>query len=212
MKLIAGLGNPGEKYKNTRHNIGFMVVDALAREHGANWQFNKKFNSEIAEIKNYKEPLMSSKTSKVLLIKPQTFMNNSGQAVRAILDFYKLLPKTLGMLVKKDSDLTDALTIIHDDIDFNLGEFKIQKNRSSGGHKGVQSIIQHLKTQNFTRVRIGIRPKPEKMPTEKFVLQKFSKEERAELERIIPKIIVGIIKDNNVHFPTYRKRDKARCK
>lgn len=197
MKIIAGLGNPGQKYKNTRHNIGFMVIDALAEQHNLQWKHNKprptpwrqdkKFNAEVAEIEN------------AILIKPQTFMNNSGQAVRAVLDYYKLLPKTLGLITKKQTDLSDKLIVIHDDIDIEFGKFKIQKNRSSAGHKGVQSIINHLKTQNFTRVRVGTgRPapslgarRPNKTPADSFVLKNFSKEEMDKLKKLIPEIITS---------------------
>jgi len=200
MHIIVGLGNPGKKYEETRHNTGFMVVDFLAEQKGLTWQFNKKFNAEII------------KTNDLILVKPQTYMNNSGMAVRAILDYYKLLPKPargwsalsgkLGLLTIKNSDLSDKLIIIHDDVDFNLGVFKIQKNRSAGGHNGIKSIITYLKTQNFTRIRVGIASQevrllagsrtPKKMSTEKFVLDNFSKEEMKILKQIIPTIINSI--------------------
>jgi len=191
MKIIIGLGNPDEKYKNTRHNSGFMVINFLAEQKGLTWQFNKKFNAEII------------KTDDLILVKPQTYMNNSGQAVRAVLDYYKLLPKKFGLLTKKEADLSDELIIIHDDIDFELGIFKTQKNRSAGGHNGIKSIINHLKTQNFTRIRIGIANKgaehpagcsaPNKIPTEKFVLANFSTEEKTKLQKLIPKIVKTIL-------------------
>ncbi|MFA5318129.1 MAG: aminoacyl-tRNA hydrolase [Patescibacteria group bacterium] len=187
MHIIVGLGNPGEKYKNTRHNAGFLALNFFAEEKGLNWQFNKKFNAEII------------KTDDAILIKPQTFMNNSGQAVRAVMDFYKLLPKKLGVFAKKDADLSDVLTIVHDDIDFELGVFKAQKNRSAGGHNGINSIINHLKTKNFTRVRIGIAKQgirlpagsriPKQMSLDKFVLDNFSSEEKIKLKKMMPEII-----------------------
>ncbi len=158
MKLIIGLGNPGNKYKKTRHNIGFMVIDEIT----TNFQFpifNFKsiFNAEISK--------KILKNQKIILVKPQTFMNNSGRAVKAIIDYYKIT--------------TEDIIVIHDDIDLNLGEIKMQKNRSSAGHNGVQSIIDSIGTKDFTRIRIGIKPinKEISIDTEKFVLQKFTKEE-----------------------------------
>ena len=148
MKLIIGLGNPGTKYKKTRHNIGFMVIDFLIK--------NEEFNSK-----------------KVKLIKPQTFMNNSGQEVKKIVDYYKIP--------------IENIIIIHDDIDLSLGEIKVQQNRSSAGHKGVQSIIDNLGTQDFIRMRIGIKPEELKINTEKFVIQKFTEEEQKIINKTIKK-------------------------
>jgi len=190
MKIITGLGNPGKKYELNRHNIGFMVVDEIARQNNCQWQTNKKFDAQIC------------KTDDFILVKPQTMMNNSGQAVRAVLDYYKLLPKTLGLITKKQADLSAILTVIHDDIDIEFKKFKIQTNRSSAGHRGVQSIINHLKTKNFTRVRVGIKatwsPKSNSAAKQdeisKFVLSNFSKNELAEIKKIIPRIIENILK------------------
>lgn len=177
MKIIIGLGNPGEKYKDTRHNVGFMAVDRLVERLGLVWEFSKKFNAEIA------------KNGELLLAKPQTFMNNSGAAAAAVLSYYKLLPKTLGVFPRKESDLSEILTVIHDDLDIALGKYKIATGSRSAGHNGVQSIINRLKTKNFTRVRIGIRtPEAEKIPTEKFVLQKFGENELQAALKIINEI------------------------
>lgn len=178
MKIIVGLGNPGEKYKNTRHNAGFMFLDLLAEKHGETWQENKKFKAEIC------------KTDEYILVKPNTFMNNSGQSVQAVMSFYNLLPKKLGILKAKDSDLSDILTVIHDDLDIEFGKYKTVQDRGPAGHNGIKSIIQYLKTKNFKRIRIGIKGnKPEQMPTEKYVLQKFSKEEIETINKIIEEII-----------------------
>src|SRR3989339_194990 len=176
MKIIVGLGNPGEQYKNTRHNAGFMLIDALAEKHHAQWQENKKFEAEICE------------TSDGLLVKPQTFMNNSGQSVQAALSYYNLLPKKLGILKQKNSNLSDTLIILHDDLDINFGKYKKAIDRGAAGHNGVRSIINHLKTKNFVRLRIGIKGnKPNQMPTEKYVLQKFSKEEMVIIKKFVNK-------------------------
>jgi len=178
MNIIVGLGNPGEQYENTRHNSGFMAVNALAKRLGLVWQTNKKIKAETAG------------GQKLILIKPQNFMNNSGQSVTAVLSYYKLLPKKFGILKTAKADLSKILTIIHDDLDIELGKYKISVNSRSAGHKGVQSIIDRLKTKNFKRLRIGIRtPALEKIPADKFVLQKLNEQEKNIISQIILKII-----------------------
>lgn len=133
MKLIVGLGNPGSEYQDTRHNIGFMVIEKLAREYTTetiSWKEEDKFKALIA------------KAGDIILVKPITFMNSSGFAVSSIMKFYKLTP----------SDVW----IIHDDIDLPLGKIRIREQGSSGGHRGVDSVIQELKTDRFVRFRLGI--------------------------------------------------------
>jgi PTH1 family peptidyl-tRNA hydrolase len=168
MRIIVGLGNPGEKYKLTRHNIGFMAIDALAKKLDLAWEKSKKLNTEIA------------KNKEVILVKPLTYMNNSGETVRAVLSYFK---KT-----------SEALTVIHDDIDIALGKHKIAIDSRAAGHNGVQSIINQLKTKNFRRVRIGIKTEQKELiPTEKFVLQKFGQEELNIVNELIGEIIEKII-------------------
>ena len=167
MKLIIGLGNPGEEYKKTRHNAGFLAVDKLVLN--SKYQVlstQSKFNTEISNgiIDN----------EKIILAKPQTFMNNSGEAVKTIVDYYKI-------------KLEDII-VTHDDLDIPLGEYKISKNKNSGGHKGVQSIIDHLGTKDFTRIRIGIMIENKKTPTEKFVLERFSEKEMGIIGEVIEEI------------------------
>jgi PTH1 family peptidyl-tRNA hydrolase len=192
MRIIIGLGNPGEKYKNTRHNAGFMAVDALAEKLNLSWQFNKKFNAEIAI---QKAPLIRGDGG-VILVKPLTFMNNSGQAVQAVLSYYKLLPKKLGIIKLKDSNLSDILTVIHDDIDIEFGKYKISIDSRAGGHNGVQSIIDYLKTKNFKRIRIGVKTEMlNKIPADKFVLQNFNGEEMDIVNKLIGEIITTVIPD-----------------
>jgi peptidyl-tRNA hydrolase, PTH1 family len=168
MKLIIGLGNQGTKYENTRHNLGFLVIDEFKRnlEFGI-WNLDKKFKSLVSEG--------SFNDQKIILVKPQTYMNNSGEAVRLLADYYKI----------KFEDIL----VIHDDIDLSLGEIRIQKERGSAGHNGVQSIIDSLKTKDFIRARIGIKPKNEgrKIDTEKFVLENFNEEEKTIIQEIIKK-------------------------
>ena len=173
MKLIIGLGNPGEKYKNTRHNTGFIALDTLAKKLNLYFSFAKKFNSEIAQT--------NLKGEKTLLAKPQTFMNNTGQAVQALVSFYKIDPK-------KD------LTIIYDDIDLPIGEIR-NSGLSSAGHNGMQSIIQSLNTNEINRFRIGILnlPKEQIQNTANYVLGNFSKEEQEKIKEVINKIIQEIV-------------------
>jgi len=153
MKLIVGLGNPGSKYENTRHNVGFMVIDYLTK--------NEQIDS-----------------TKAKLFKPQTFMNNSGPEVKKTADYYKVKPENI--------------LVIHDDIDLPLGEIKVQQGHGSAGHKGVQSIIDALGTNDFVRIRIGIRPEQLTMDTEKFVLEKFTSEEQEIIDQATQKA-AGII-------------------
>lgn len=134
MKLIVGLGNPGREYESTRHNIGFMVVDKLEKELAR--------GVPPVWAKDEKKNVLTARVGDVLLVKPQTFMNKSGFAVRAVMDFYKLTPADIW--------------IIHDDIDLPLGKIKIREKGSSAGHNGVQSIINELKTDIFVRFRLGI--------------------------------------------------------
>lgn len=172
MNIIVGLGNPGEKYKNTRHNVGFVAVEKLAGN--LNWQFNKKFNAEVAKDIN------------TIYAKPMTFMNNSGQAVQTIMSYYGLLPKKLCVIRKKDADLSGTLTIIHDDLDIKIGKIKESSGSGSAGHNGVKSIINHLKTKNFRRIRIGIKSDMlNNIPANKFVLQRFDKDEDKVIQNLI---------------------------
>jgi len=175
MKLIVGLGNPGKQYVKTRHNIGFMVLDALREKLNApHWELSKKFNAEICGIEKA--------TQKIILAKPMTFMNESGQTVHLITHFYKM----------KEGDLI----VVHDDKDIKLGYIKIQTGHSSAGHNGVQSIIDHLGTQKFTRVRIGVASEnPKKMlDTGDFVLGRFGLLERKKVEEVIKKSVAEILK------------------
>lgn len=136
MKLIIGLGNPGSRYQHTWHNIGFVALDQLVRLHcREEIKFNKKFNAEIVVGKIGAE--------RVVLAKPQTFMNLSGQAVRAIAHYYKVT--------------ASDVIVIHDELDLPLGTLRISTDASAGGHNGIKSIITEIKSQAFVRVRIGIR-------------------------------------------------------
>jgi len=172
MKLIVGLGNPGIKYEKTRHNIGWRIIEELFRQMGIEqWKMEMKFNAfEAQNIINQE---------KIILIKPQTFMNNSGRSVKSTIDYYKIP--------------VENILVIHDEIDLPLGEIRIQQERGSAGHKGVESIIEHLGTNNFNRMRVGIKSdKQEVIETEKFVLQSFTSEEEKIIQEIIKKAVVLI--------------------
>lgn len=173
MKLIIGLGNPGKEYAKTRHNAGFMVLDALAKELSADFKFQKKFNAEIAQIKLEDED--------VVLLKPQTFMNLSGAPVRAVMDFYKIKPENI--------------VVIHDDKDIMFGDVKYQTDRSAAGHNGIKSLIEHLGTQDFSRVRIGVawQDKQKMGDTAEFVLHNFTKTELESLDEIVKEICGKIL-------------------
>lgn len=138
MKIIAGLGNPGSEYEKTKHNVGFMFVDALAEKLGVT-DWKDKFDAKIGETRIGVE--------KVLLVKPQTYMNESGQAIGPLMNFYKL-------------DVED-LIVVHDDMDIPAGTIRIRKKGSAGGHNGIKSVLAHVGDEHFARVRIGIgRPLP----------------------------------------------------
>lgn len=173
MKIIVGLGNPGKAYETTRHNAGFMAVDfTLKDSDDVRWQNN--FRSLVAE------PTMDAK--KILFVKPQTFMNESGKAVKAICDFYKI-------------NLAEDLLVVHDDKDLPLGTIKTTDDSSAAGHKGVQNVIDALSTQNFHRIRIGVNLPGNLLPTEAFVLQAFAPEDFNKFNtEILPKVKLAVEK------------------
>ncbi|MGL4589312.1 MAG: aminoacyl-tRNA hydrolase [Mycoplasmatales bacterium] len=156
MKLIVGLGNPEPKYDLTRHNIGFMILNEFAQKNGQ--LFKQKDNYFYCELNLFGE--------KVWLVKPNTYMNRSGEAVRKIVSFYNL-------------ELDDIL-VIHDDVDLNFTKLKIKTNSSAGGHNGIKDIINHLHSQKFCRLKFGIQVEGQKKALD-YVLDRFSKAEQAEL-------------------------------
>lgn len=175
MKLIIGLGNPGPKYENTRHNAGFKVLDALVLDLCLEFKPNKKMRSEIAKDDN------------LILAKPQTFMNGSGEAVSAIKNFLKIPDENI--------------LIVQDEIDLPFGQIRLSKNSASAGHKGIASIIEKI-GNNFSRLRVGIENRKQaRVPeTDAYVLQDFSPDEEEELKKnIIPKAMQEI---KNILAPT----------
>ena len=166
MKIIAGLGNPGNEYKNTRHNVGFMFLDALsAAWEVTNWR--EKDNALIAETFYNNE--------KIILMKPLTFMNDSGKAIAPVLNFYKLN--------------TEDLIVIHDDMDIPVGTHRIRKKGSAGGHNGIKSILALVGDENFVRFRIGIGHPKEKNNVINYVLSAFSTEEKDKINEAIKNLI-----------------------
>jgi PTH1 family peptidyl-tRNA hydrolase len=160
--VIAGLGNPGSKYSGTRHNVGFDVVDRLAQEN--NIRVNRlRFKALTGEG--------FIGTEKVLLVKPSTYMNNSGESIREIMDFYKLEPENLLVVV--------------DDIDIEFATIRLKKKGSAGSHNGLKSIIYHIQKDNFPRLKVGIGKKPPYYDLADFVLSKFSSDERKLVDQAI---------------------------
>ncbi len=159
MYIIAGLGNPSKEYEKTRHNAGFDTIDLLA----------EKLGIDLTEKKHraYCGKGMIG-TEKVLLLKPQTFMNNSGESLRDAADFYKVEP--------------EQILVIYDDISLEPGQLRIRMKGSAGGHNGIKSIIAHLGTQDFPRIKIGVGAKPERMDLADYVLSRFSPAEREKME------------------------------
>ena len=164
MKLIIGLGNVGAKYCFTRHNVGFMLADKIAIDNNADFRENSKLKSLITKF--YKDG------EEWMIVKPTTYMNLSGEAMRAVIDYYKISP----------SDMI----IVYDDLSLHIGKIRFRDNGSDGGHNGIKSIIQHLGSKNFARLKIGIGPQPP-IPSEAFVLQNFDKESLDILKEVLNK-------------------------
>lgn len=154
MKIIAGLGNPGAKYAGTRHNVGFSVIDEFAERHNI-------------KIETSKHKALIGKGvvagERVILAMPQTFMNLSGESIRAIMDFYKCTP--------------EDLIVVYDDIDLEAGRLRIRQKGSAGGHNGMKNIILHTGSQDFARVRVGVGKKPDNMDLADYVLSRFGRDD-----------------------------------
>jgi PTH1 family peptidyl-tRNA hydrolase len=160
MKLIVGLGNPGKKYAFTRHNMGYMAIDAYTNVHQLSMTLDKKFQGEIFKTPDY------------ILLKPITYMNLSGESVHLVMEYYNI-------------DIEDVL-IIYDDLAIPFGTIRIRQKGSDGGHNGIKSIINHLHTQTFNRVRLGIETEYA-MSSKEFVLSKFHKRDQSQIEDVITK-------------------------
>ena len=166
-QLIVGLGNPEAKYEQTRHNIGFEAVDALAQGWQLSWQENRRFQGLFTS------GMISGE--KTFLLKPLTYMNRSGQSVRGVVDWYKLAP--------------ESVLVIYDDMDLPVGRLRLRLSGSAGGHNGMKSIISHLGSQNFPRLRIGIGKSNVQKGSVSHVLGKFSPQERLYLAEVMPLVL-----------------------
>lgn len=166
MVIIVGLGNPKREYENTRHNIGFMAVDALA----------EKYQISVMDCK-YKSLIGKGviNGTKVVLVKPLTYMNLSGEAVRAVIDYYKV-------------DAESELIVIYDDVSLDVGQLRIRKKGSAGGHNGIKNIIAQLGHDTFMRIKIGVGEKPKGYDLADYVLGHFSKEELAVMKDSLEKV------------------------
>ncbi len=161
MRLIVGLGNPGEKFTKTRHNIGFMILEKIAEKRGVVFRLEPHYESRFAEMGELEE--------RIKLVLPQTFMNESGRALKKSQEYWKI-----------DSE---DIWVIHDDVDLDFGKIRINLGGSSAGHKGIESIIGSIGEQ-FWRIRIGV-GKSEQIPTEEWVLMNFDKTEGLKLSKVI---------------------------
>ena len=160
MKMIVGLGNIGKKYDETRHNVGFMIVDRFAKQQGIKFD-KQKFDALIATTFINNE--------KILLVKPLTYMNESGRAVRPLMDYFEIP--------------VDNIIVVHDDMDLEVGKLRLRQKGSAGGHNGIKSIIAHLGTQQFKRLKIGI-DHPRKMSVVDWVLSKFNNEQKVAFDSV----------------------------
>lgn len=178
MKLIIGLGNPGEQYNGTRHNLGFEALDEYAKKHlpvGFEWENDKKFKAEILKM-----------SQGLWLIKPQTYMNNSGLSVRQLADYFKV-------------SLEDVI-VVHDELDLPLGKIKVRVGGSAAGHHGVESIISLLGDEKFIRVRLGIgntktqisERKGASVDTNKYVLESFKSDEKPKIKHILKQAVSAL--------------------
>jgi len=167
VKLIVGLGNPGNQYKNTRHNAGFIVVGNFAEKHGIDGQTNSKFNAIVGKgIVN---------SEQILIAQPLTFMNLSGESVSKIMNFYKI-------------EIQDLL-VVFDDISIDLGKMRFRKNGTDGGHNGIKSIISCIGSKEFARLKLGIGPAPPSFAQKDFVLGKFTAEETELFDKLVPSAV-----------------------
>lgn len=169
MKLIVGLGNPGQEYEKTRHNAGFMAIDFYASKHNASFKLVTKLDGMLSSINIGGE--------KVILLKPMTYMNNSGKSISEVIKYYNI-------------DINDVL-IISDDLDSNTGRIRLRASGSAGGHNGHKSIIQYLGTENYKRLKIGI-SRSSVIPVISWVLQNFSETELAAINAAIDKASLAI--------------------
>jgi peptidyl-tRNA hydrolase, PTH1 family len=180
IRLIVGLGNPGQQYEKTRHNAGFWFADQLVEKFGGNWQSDKRFNGYVASI------VISGNS--VALLKPMTYMNKSGLSVGSYLRYFHI-------------DLSNIL-VVHDELDFLPGIIKVKKNGGHAGHNGLRDIIAHLKTNEFPRLRIGIGRPSERQSVADFVLSVPSNVEQDKMQATIESVVarIDVLVDKDIDF------------
>jgi PTH1 family peptidyl-tRNA hydrolase len=181
MKYIIGLGNPGSKYAQTRHNVGFWVVDALSQKLQISMQEKSKLNAEIGRG--------SVNGEQFTLIKPLSFMNLSGQPVRAVIDFFQDIT-----IAGKDRKL-EELYVVFDDLDVEVGTSKVQFGKGPHGHNGLNSIYEHLGTQQFWHVRLGVdgRQGARSIPPDRYVLQQFAQSEKEIVDAMVEEAVARLV-------------------
>ena len=189
MYIIVGLGNPTKEYDNTRHNIGFAAIDMLADKYGIN----------VSEVKH--KALLGKGVingNKVILVKPMTYMNLSGEAVRAVIDYYKVNEE-------------EELMVIYDDISLDVGQLRVRKKGSAGGHNGIKNIIAHLGHDTFQRIKIGVGEKPKGYDLADYVLGHFSKEDLATLKEGMERVdgAVNLMLQGNIDEAMNRYNTKV---
>ena len=170
MFVIAGLGNPGSRYERTRHNVGFQVIDRLAAKYGI--EISQKKHRALCGVG-------TMEGYKVLLMKPQTYMNLSGESVREVMDFYRVDPE-------------EEFLVIYDDISLEPGQLRIRKKGSAGGHNGIRNIIQHLGTQVFLRIKVGVGGKPDGYDLADYVLRHFEKETEKKMQETYDRAVQAV--------------------
>ncbi len=170
MKLVVGLGNPGKKYERTRHNVGFLIIDRIASQNQIKVR-SRRCDALVGE--------WSSHGEKIVLAKPQTYMNRSGDAVRALMRSFRLTP--------------EDLVVVYDDLDLPFGRIRIRTKGSAGGHRGIASIMESVAGAPFCRLRVGIGRPPEGMDSADYVLEPFSPQESSELEDVLSRAVEALI-------------------
>jgi len=172
MKLFVGLGNPGTKYQNTRHNLGQIIISEFIKQNNLSLKNQPKLLAQIADCKG------KSCACPTIFAISSDYMNNSGLTVQKISHYYKIKP--------------EDIYIVHDDLDIEVGDYKIQFDRGAAGHNGIKSTIEQLGTQAFNRIRVGIGKPKDSTPVENYVLQAFTPEELQKIKQVVPKIIQEI--------------------
>lgn len=177
LRLIVGLGNPGRQYEKTRHNAGFWLLERLAFDLGGTWSHDSKFQGDLSSV--------SIRGERVILLKPATFMNRSGQSVGSVARYFKIQP--------------EEILVIHDELDFEAGKVKLKIGGGHAGHNGLKDIISHLGSREFCRLRIGIGAPPGKQPVSDYVLSDPSKEDKEKIDSAIQAVgdILGLLVEGN---------------